>query len=369
VVWKTDAPVRFFNVVAGPWTETRGEHGTAIYHHPGHTYNIEVMVEVLDAARVYYSEWFAPYPWKELKLSEFPGLAGYAQGFPTNITFSESIGFLTKDEQEAADAPFFVTAHETAHQWWGNLLCPGLGPGGNLLSEGTAHFSTLLLFEQVRGLEARIAFSERIEDQYGEGRVADSERPLVETDGERPGDTTVTYDKAGWVFWMLLNHMGRERCLEGMRAFIAYYVADRDHPVLQDFLRHMRPFAQDPEAFDAFTQQWFFEVVLPEYELSEVEVKGNAEAGWKVDLTLTNVGSGRLPVEVCASRGTRFGDEDGGDPYGEKRATVTLGAGESAQVSLECVFEPERVVVDPDALVLQLRRTYAREDLGQGTGE
>ena len=28
-----------------------------------------------------------------------------------------------------------------------------------------------------------------------------------------PGDQTVTYDKAGWVFWMLLNHLGRERGL------------------------------------------------------------------------------------------------------------------------------------------------------------
>ena len=53
------------------------------------------MRECLDAARRYYSEWFYPYPWRELKLSEFPNLATYAQGFPTNITFSEGIGFLT----------------------------------------------------------------------------------------------------------------------------------------------------------------------------------------------------------------------------------------------------------------------------------
>ena len=354
VVWETDSPVRFFNVVAGRWTETRGEHGTAIYHHPDHTYNIPAMIEALDAARVHYSEWFYPYPWQELKISQFPGLAGYAQGFPTNITFSEAIGFLTRDEDDAADAPFLVTAHESAHQWWGNILTPGRGPGGNLLSEGTAHFSTLLLFEEVRGLEARIAFSERIEDQYGERRVADSERPMVRCDGNRPGDTTVTYDKAGWVFWMLLNHMGRERCLAGMRAFIGHYVEDPDHPVLQDFLEKMRPFAEDPGAFDAFTQQWFHEVVVPQYELEHVE-----HAGSEVTLTIRNVGTGTMPVEVCASSGERF--EDDGD-YQESRVTVTLGPGAEAQVTLPVDFEPERVVVDPDARVLQLRRSAARHE-------
>ena len=68
-----------------------------------------------------------PYPWRELKLSEFPGLAGYAQGFGTNITFSENIGFLTKNDAKT-DATFLVTAHEAAHQWWGNILTPANGP-------------------------------------------------------------------------------------------------------------------------------------------------------------------------------------------------------------------------------------------------
>ena len=83
----------------------------------------------------------------------------------------------------------------------------------------------------------------------------------------RPGDTTVTYDKGGWVFWMLLNQMGRDRALAGMQAFIKTYHGNSDHPVLQDFLASMRPFAADAAAFDAFTHQWFFEVVVPEYRL------------------------------------------------------------------------------------------------------
>ena len=94
VVWESDFPVSFFNVIAGRWKVEHGE-GTAVYYYRGHPYNIGEMREALDAARRYYSEWFYPFPWRELKLSEFPNLASYAQGFPTNITFSEGIGFLT----------------------------------------------------------------------------------------------------------------------------------------------------------------------------------------------------------------------------------------------------------------------------------
>jgi ABC-2 type transport system permease protein len=360
VVWESDHPVTFFNVVAGRWDIRHGKE-TSIYYHPGHPYNVDEMSQALDAARRYYSEWFHPYPWRDLKLSEFPALAGYAQGFATNITFSESIGFLTRSEPRTNMA-FIVTAHESAHQWWGNLLMPGKGPGGNILSEGMAHFSTILLLEQVKGLRERIEFCRRIEESYGDDRVVDSERPLVRTDGTRPGDRTVTYDKGGWVFWMLLNVMGREAALEGLRDFIDHYRGDPDHPVLQDFVAFMRPFAPDPDAFDDFVDAWFFDVVVPEYRLSHAAAAADdPDAGtWLVTLTIRNRGTARMPVEVAAARGERFDDEGDANPaYCDERVTVTLGAGEEAEVTIPCDFEPDRVVVDPDARVLQLNRESA----------
>ena len=117
------------------------------------------MSAALEAARTNYSEWFYPFPWERLKLSEFPAFAGYAQGFPTNITFSEGIGFLTKSDPRS-HAAFAIVAHEAAHQWWGNLLTPGRGPGGNMLSEGMSHYATILLHEEVHGDRHRIEFHE-----------------------------------------------------------------------------------------------------------------------------------------------------------------------------------------------------------------
>ncbi len=358
VVWESDYPVRFFNVVGGRWAVRRGQ-GTAIYYHPGHAYNIEAMSVALDAARRWYSAWFRPFPWRELKLSEFPALASYAQGFPTDITFSEGIGFLTKSDVKS-DAVFMVTAHESAHQWWGNLLTPGEGPGGDLLSEGMSHFSTALLTEQVKGPQARMEFLKRIEEHYGDERRADAERPLVRIDRSREGDRTVTYDKGGWVFWMLYQHLGRERALAGLRKFIADWGNGPDFPVLQDFTAAMRPFAAEPAAYDQFVKQWFHRVVVPEYRLSGARATARPEEKrWTVTVRIENAGSGRMPVEVAAVRGERFGEGHRKPGYQDARQTVILGAGEATTVEILCPFRPERVVVDPDVKVLQLRRKAA----------
>jgi aminopeptidase N len=363
-VWETDHPVKILNVVCGRWKVKQGE-GTAIYYDRAHPYNVDEMSLALDASRRWYSEWFLPYPWQELKLSEFPGLAGYAQGFGTNITFSENLGFLTRNDAKT-NATFLVTAHEAAHQWWGNILTPANGPGADFLSEGTAHFSTLLLFEKVKGPRARMEFAKGLESRYGDRRRADDERAMYDVDGKRESDETVIYDRGGWVFWMLYDFLGHDRALAGYRNFIRTWSVGRDHAALQDFVQAMRPYASDPRAYDAFTEQWFEDRVVPEYRVTAAKRSKRGE-GYDVTATVRNVGTGTMPVEVAATAGERW--EKGTGPagagyrpsrdYRESRETVTLGAGESKTLTLHCSFTPEQVVVDPDVRVLQLRRKLA----------
>ena len=365
VLWVSDHPVSWFNVVAGRWKVQEG-HGTAIYHHPSHTYNLAEMGEALDAARKYYSEWFCPYPWKELKLSEFPALDAYGQGFATNITFSEGIGFLSKSDPRANTA-FLVTVHESAHQWWGNILIPGKGPGGNVISEGLAHYSTARLFEQVKGAQQRMSFLSNIESSYNDRRVPDSERPLVKLWGARPGETTITYDKGGWVFYMLSELMGREAFHAGLQDFLRQYVNNPDHPVLQDLLPILRTHAPDPAAFDEFTQQWFYQVVVPEYQISDASQRQLADGSWEVKFQIANQGTARMPLVVAVvAKGERFLEgKDATQPdkpnpdYQDARATCTLGKGERQILTVHCPFKPDRILPDPDMKVLMLRRKQA----------
>ena len=359
--WRSDHPVRIFNLVAGNWKEKRGN-GAVVFYDPRHPYNVDEMLEALEGARRWYGQWFAPYPWRDLRLTEFAAMASYAQGSPGNITFSEGIGFLTRSKPEA-NAAFWITAHEAAHQWWPNLAMCGRGPGGEVLSEGMAHFSTILLTEQVKGLEQRIAFCKEIEDHYANTRRRDSERPLVKVNGELPADQRIIYDKGGWAFWMLFQLMGREAGLAAQRDYLEAFRDNRDHALLEDYLAILRKHAPDTTAFDAYAKQWFYQVVIPQYLVRDAD-KVETGSGWETRARVKNVGTGRMRVEIAAVRGERFPRGNGKrEPYRDARSALTLGAGEEGVVTIRSDFEPQKLVVDPDVCVLQLERQKGTVEL------
>jgi len=422
VTWKTEHPVRFFNICGGPLDVKKGD-GVAVWFNTQHEWNVETMKDTLEKCRHFYSEWFAPFPRKELRLTEFPGLASYAQGFPGNITFSESIGFLSRPGRgEDVDAVFFVTAHETGHQWWGNMLMPGKGLGGNILSEGMANYSAWLLTRECRGDDAAQHVLREWEDTYVNSRSADSERPLVRISGSRPGDNSVTYDKGGWVFAMLMDHMGRDAMLAGLKDFIVQYQNGPDFPLLQNFVAVMRTHATDVAAFDAFTAQWFERVVLPEFKVRDAKVTGPVAGAagqpdmWTTTAVVENVGTGTVTVDVAvegkkpvvakvdskvadasaekvvaAKADSKVADtsaakdvapvvavdaaKDASEkavatkpetaPPAPRRLTkVTLGADGTDQskvtIEIKTPFAPAQIVVDPDVRVLQARRKLAQ---------
>jgi hypothetical protein len=74
-----------------------------------------------------------------------------------------------------------------------------------------------------------------------------------------------------------------------------------------------------------------------------------------------NIGTGQMPVEVAAVIGERTLDSTSKKtvPYQAVKTTVVLGGKEGKDVTIRSAFKPERVVVDPDVRVLQLRRQTA----------
>jgi aminopeptidase N len=353
-----------------------------VFHDRRHAFHAARMAEMLDAARQHYGTWFHPYPWTSLRLIEFPGLSSYAQGFPGNITFSESIGFLAhKAEEGEADTVDFIVAHEAAHQWWGNILTPGKGPGGNVLSEGMANYSAAMLVEQLRGVDARRSLLRKFEREYVQERNPDRERPLHKVDGSRPGDDTVVYNRGGWVFWMLMEHLGRERMLSGLQEFIRRFKDGPDFPLIEDLVETLRPHAADASAYDAFVNQWLLGTALPEFRLADIHHETEEEGRHVVTGTLTNLGTGLVEVEVAvnpapAQKATGKGATSEGTT-GEGQASavdsaprapgsiqrVSVGPGESTSWRLTCDFPPAEVIVDPEIRVLQLARKLARQAL------
>ena len=243
------------------------------------------------------------------------------------------------------------------------MAMPGKGPGSDVLSEGLAHFSTILLTEQVKGEEQRMAFCKQIEDRYGNTRQRDSERPLVKVDGSLPGDRRVIYDRGGFVFWMLHQRLGRDASLAALREYLRTYRDSRDHPLIEEYLAIMRRHATDSTAFDAFVKQWFFGTAVPQYLVTDAAVE-RAGSGWEVEARVKNVGTGEVPVEIAAARGERFAKRrTAKNAWREARAALTLAPGEEKPVTIRCAFEPQKLVVDPDVRVLMLERQKAEVKL------
>ena len=353
VVWQSDHPLRFVCLTAGRWAERR-EGDNSVYYHPEHAYNVDEMLAALVAARRHYSEFFVPYPWRELRLSEYADHDTRAQGFPTHIPFSEGIGFLTRGEPGQVGLPTLVTAHEVAHQWWGHLLTPGRGPGADVLIESMANYSTLLFLEAEHGPAARQDYARQLEESYAEKRRVDGETPLLRLTGEGPADETLIYDKGAWVLWMLHQYLGEKQMLAGLGDFIRRFEGSRDHPLIEDLFETLRPRAASAEAFDAFVEQWFERVVLPEFVLRDVQVEKSGDA-YRLTAIAENVGTGEAKVEVAAFRGERFTAD-----YQEVRAAIHLAPAQPAAIELVVPFAPDGLEVDPDLHQLQLHRDRAR---------
>jgi len=346
--WETREPVSALNLVGAAYAVRRAE-GVAVYHHPAHTRNLDAMVTTLAAARRRYSAWFYPYPWDELRLSEYADLSSQATSYPTNIAFSEGLGFLATDGAHGGLA-FAVTAHEAAHQWWGHLLTAGTGPGTGLLVEGMADYATLLLYEAERGEAARKAYAVLLEQQYLDGRVGARERALVDTREEDSADEAVLQKKGAWAMWMLHNSLGADHAFAGLRAFITEHRAPGRFATPEGLLRTLRLQALDTAQFDAQVGQWFRSTQLPEFTLHDARCV-EVEESWRCTASLHNIGTGEARVDIAAMRGDTV--VAGGT------ARVSVGAGKAVPVRWTLPRRPDRLVVDPDVMVLQTRRALA----------
>src|SRR5208282_2362144 len=98
-----------------------------------------------------FSQWFGPYPYSSLALTQMPG--DLSQGWPS-LVFLSSFAFLSPQEQADLHlAPLtrerndLVLVHETAHQWWGDLVL-WRSYRDQWISEALANYSALLILEQ-----------------------------------------------------------------------------------------------------------------------------------------------------------------------------------------------------------------------------
>jgi aminopeptidase N len=159
-----------------------------------------------------------------VRIVEFPRYHQFAQSFPNTIPYSESVGFIARvddSKPDDLDYPFYITAHEVAHQWWAHQVVSGNVQGATLLSETMAEYSALMVMKHEYGAAKMKKFLRYELDQYLHGRsgATRGEMPLVKVENQ----TYIHYAKGSLVMYALADYIGEDAVDAALAKFVATY--------------------------------------------------------------------------------------------------------------------------------------------------
>ena len=249
-----------FDVKKAKWNDVDIE----IDYQHGHEYNLDRMIKGVQESLDYYTKNFSPYQHKMVRIIEFPRYQSFAQAFPNTIPFSESIGFIAKvDDKDPKDLdyPFYVTAHEVAHQWWAHQVLAGNTQGETVLSETLAQYSALMVMKHHYG-EAKMRRFLKFElDRYlmGRGQERKKELPLALNENQQ----YLHYAKGSLVMYLLQDQIGEEKVNAALHDVVTKY-AYKGPPyptsrVLVDAIRQVTPADKQTLIDDLFDSIILFE--------------------------------------------------------------------------------------------------------------
>jgi hypothetical protein len=223
--YKMDAKIlHFFSVLSARYAVKRDrwrDVALEIYYHRGHEFDLDRMMKGMKAALDYCSSEFGPYPHRQLRIIEFPRYQQFAQSFPNTIPYSESVGFIAKvdaTDPESVDYPFYVTAHEVAHQWWAHQVIGGNVQGATLLSETLAQYSALMVMKREYGPDQMKRFLRYELDQYLRWRALErkKELPLDRVENQQ----YIHYNKGSLVMYALQDYLGEATLNRALADFL-----------------------------------------------------------------------------------------------------------------------------------------------------
>jgi len=204
------------------WGE--GAHAVRIEidYQAGHEFDLDRMVAGVQDALTYYSQNYGPYQHRILRIIEFPRYATFAESFPNTVPFSEQIGFIAKvndKDPKDIDYPYFVTAHEVAHQWWGHQVMPADVQGGAFITESLAEYSALMVLKHRYGDAKMRRFLSYELDRYLLGRSIENkkEQPLYRADGP----PYLHYQKGSLALYAMQDAIGEDALNRALAAFVA----------------------------------------------------------------------------------------------------------------------------------------------------
>ncbi|WP_306523579.1 M1 family aminopeptidase [Rheinheimera sp.] len=255
-----------------------------VYYHGAHHWNVERMMESMRDSLDYFNQAFGPYQHQQMRIIEFPGYRRFAQSFANTVPYSEQIGFIADlRNKEELDMPYYVTAHEMAHQWWGHQVGTANVQGSAVIPETLAQYSALRVMENKYGPVKLRKFLKYELDRYlrerGSERV--EEMPLLRAEGQG----YIHYRKGSLVMMALKNRLGAAQLDKKLQAFLQeFQYKQNPYPTTLDLLRHLK--AGLPAVEQAFIDDLFVNITLYDLRLKDIKQQQLPDGQLKLTLTI-----------------------------------------------------------------------------------
>jgi ABC-2 type transport system permease protein len=255
-----------------------------IYYHPAHQFNIARMMQGLKDGLDYYTKNFGAFPDSQVRIIEFPRYSTLAQSFPGTIAFSEGVGFILKvaDPNKDLDVPYYVTAHELAHQWWGQQVMEADTAGYTMLSEGMSQYSALMVMKQTFPPEMMQLFLKYELDAYLKGRATEKLRevPLQYARDQQ----YIAYNKSALAFFAMQDFIGEKNLNTAFRRFYEKYAyKGPPYPRSKDLIAEIRKVT--PDSLSYLVTDMFESVTL--YQNKTVEAAYSILSPGRYEATMT----------------------------------------------------------------------------------
>jgi Peptidase family M1 domain len=276
--------------------------------HPSPARNEASVGESAAGAIRYYSDRFGAYPYSKLALTQMPGEE--SQGWPS-LVFLSSYAFLDAQEQQQLHLPpdemwlqSTIPAHETAHQWWGDLITWSTYRD-QWFSEGLANYCALMMLEDKNPAAFRAVMEKYRGDLVRKNKdgIAPMDAGPVTLGGRLlssrfpQGYEAITYGRSTWLFHMLrtmlndgvaeqhggkVQHGADEPFVRAVKKFRDRYQGQTitTRELLDVFAEDLSPALryEGKPSLDWFLNGWINGTALPKLQLKNVKfaAKGNS---------------------------------------------------------------------------------------------
>ena len=355
--YRMDAPILDFYsylsaryaVKKDAWHGGKGDVPIEIYYQPGHEYNLDAMIAGVKDALDYCSQAFSPYQHRQVRILEFPRYQAFAQSFPNTIPFSEGIGFIARvkpNDPKDIDYPYYVTAHEVAHQWWAHQVIGADVQGATMMSETLAQYSALMVMKKKYG-DAKMKRFLRYElDNYLVGRATEREKeqPLYRNENQ----AYIHYRKGSLAMYALQDAIGEEAVNRALAAYVKKYAfQEPPYTISRDLLAEFR--AVTPPESQPLIADLFETITL--WENRAISATSRDLGGGRYEVTLKvsarkqradDVGrQGEVPMDDLVDIGV-FGAKETALYLAKQRVR----SGEST-ITVQVAGRPEKAGIDP----------------------